>query len=478
MKKNIVLILLCLFSITLITQNKRTSIPLKHGAHRIGKRMDKDMQRWREHGLGQFIHWGVYAIPGGHWDSKYYSGAAEWIRSWKEMPNEAYDNLYKQFDPVAFDAKIWARQAKDMGAKYMIFTTKHHDGFCLWPSRYTDYTIANSPYKKDIVKDIVEAYSNQGIDVHLYYSIIDWSHDGYRSSPPANKEDSIKYESFKSFTKNQLTELLNDYPQIKGLWFDGSWDKAWINEAAWVDNLGKDLRAIHPGLIIGSRFRADEFGKRHYDSNGDLIDDYDQTWERDLPDNIEDLNGYDWDCVMTIPENQWGYHSDWKGYVKTSYDLIEMMVKAVSLNGNFVINFGPDGQGNIRSEEAKIAKEIGDWMKINSEAVYGCSYINLKKQGWGYFTGKDNRIYLTVFNRPVNNQLHIEIPKEGMKPVKAYFLSGKQPVHIQNGGKNKHNSNLYNVSIPQEYTTDKPFVIVLEIENNKNDKETYHQALT
>ena len=109
---------------------------------------------------------------------------------------------------------------------------------------------------------------------------------------------------------------------------------------AWVDTLGLELRKLHPGLIIGSRFRADEYGKRHYDSNGDLIDDYDQTWERDLPNSLEDLNGSDWDCVMTIPENQWGYHAEWRGYVKTSYDLLEMMVKAVSLNGNFVLNFG------------------------------------------------------------------------------------------------------------------------------------------
>lgn len=473
-----VVLILTVFSISLIAQDKRSSIPLKHGAHRVGKRMDGDMQRWREHGLGQFIHWGVYAIPGGYWNEKHYPGAAEWIRSWSEMPKDIYDNLYKQFDPASFNAVQWAELANEMGAKYMIFTTKHHDGFCLWPSRYTDYTIANSPYKKDIVKAIVDAYTAKGIDVHLYFSIIDWNHEGYRSSPPATKEDSVKYESFKSFTRNQLIELLTDYPQIKGLWFDGSWDKAWINEAAWVDSLGNELRTMHPGLIIGSRFRADDYGKRHYDSNGDLIDDYDQTWERDLPDNIDDLKGNDWDCVMTIPENQWGYHSQWKGYIKTSYDLIEMVVKAVSLNGNFVLNFGPDEKGSIRPEETRIAKEIGEWMKINNEAIYGCSYINLKKQGWGYFTAKDNKVYLHVFNRPINNQLNIEIPQGGLKPEKAYFLADGHTLHINDAGRNKQNSNLYNVSIPSGYNSDKPFVIVLEVKAATKDKDTYQQALT
>lgn len=478
MKKNLFIIglLSLLLTIPAYGQNKRASIPLKHGAHRVGKRTDADMQRWREHGLGQFIHWGVYAIPGGFWEGKYYPGAAEWIRSWKGMDKDAYDNLYKQFNPRQFDAKKWAKQAKDMGAKYMIFTTKHHDGFCLWPSKYTDYTIANSPYKKDIVGQIVDAYTKEGIDVHLYFSIIDWNQKGYRSAVPETKEEYDLYESFKEFTRNQLIELLTDYPTIKGLWFDGSWDKAWIKEAAWVDELGNELRAMHPGLVIGSRFRADEFGNRHYDANGDLIDDYDQTWERDLPNSIEDLNGVDWDCVMTVPENQWGYHSEWRGYVKTSYDLIEMMAKAVSLNGNFVINFGPDGNGNIRPEETRLTKEIGEWMKVNSEAIYGTSYANIKKQDWGYFTRKGNKLYMCVFNKPLNNMLRIESPKGGLKPLKAHFLADGQAVEIQNAGKDKRNSSLYNVAIPSSFHSDKPFVIVLEVEDNANEKEEYQQA--
>lgn len=461
-----------------MAQNKRASVPLKHGAHRIGKRTDADMQRWREHGLGQFIHWGVYAIPGGFWDGKFYPGAAEWIRSWKEMPNDVYDNFYKEFNPKNFDAKRWAKQAKDMGVKYLIFTTKHHDGFCMWPSKYTDYTVANTPYKKDIVKAIVDAYNKEGIEVHLYFSIIDWNHPGYRSAIPTTAEEKAKYETFKTFTRNQLFELLTDYPTVKGLWFDGSWDKAWINEAPWVDQLGKDLRAKQPGLIIGSRFRADENGKRHYDTNGDLIDDYDQTWERDLPNSIDDLKGSDWDCVMTVPQNQWGYHSEWRGYVKTSYDLIDMMVKAVSMDGNFVLNFGPDGLGNIRPEETQLAAEIGQWMKANSEAIYGTSYVNLKKQGWGYYTGKGNKIYLTVFNRPINNMVNMEIPRGGVKPVKAYFLDGNRPAEIIDAGKNKHNNSLYNIAIPASYVSNQPFVIVLEVEENLNDKDTYQQAKT
>ena len=164
------------------------------------------------------------------------------------------------------------------------------------------------------------------------------------------------------------------------------------------------------------------------------------------------------------------------GYVKTSYDLLEMMVKAVSLNGNFVLNFGPDGKGNIRSEETKLAKEIGDWMKINKEAIYGTSHSTVQKQDWGYFTQKGNKLYMCVFNRPINNLLKIEIPKGGIIPMKAYFLENNQETEIQNAGKNKRNSSLYHVAVPASYKTDRPFVIVLEMQENTKEEGEYQQA--
>ncbi|MFV0345646.1 MAG: alpha-L-fucosidase, partial [Bacteroidales bacterium] len=181
---------------------KRTNVALEYGAHRLGRRTDEQMQKWRDCGLGQFIHWGVFAIAGGQWNGENYRGAAEFLRTWGKVPKEAYDNLYKQFNPTDFDAKVWAKQAKDMGAKYMIITTKHHDGFCLWPSKYTDYTIANTPYKKDIIGELVKAYDEQGIDVYLYFSVIDWNYYGYRSSVKT-EQDKKEYEEFKTFTRNQ-----------------------------------------------------------------------------------------------------------------------------------------------------------------------------------------------------------------------------------------------------------------------------------
>jgi alpha-L-fucosidase len=503
-KKFLLAMMLCvIFSLQSFAQTneKSTRIPLKHGAHRIGKRTDADMQRWREYGLGQFIHWGVYAIPGGQWNGKTSTYAAEWFRSSGLISTEEYDNLYKQFNPTKFNAIQWAKQAKQMGAKYMIFTTKHHDGFCMWHSQYTDYTIANTPYKKDIVKELVDAYTAEGIDVYLYFSIIDWNHPGYQAGASitgddrlnwvgytaiAKPEDKARYETFKTFTRNQLIELLTNYPSIKGLWFDGSWDGAWMKEAAWVDQLGNELREIHPGLIIGSRFRADENGKRHVDTNGDLIDDYDQRFERNLPNSLTEVGGNDWDCVMTIPENQWGYHRDWSlTYIKTPYDLIEMTVKANSLDGNFVINFGPDGDGNIRPEETNIAKAIGNWMSVNGAAIYGVQHSALEKQEWGYSTQKGDRIYLTVFNKPMNDLLKVKVPKTKEKGKiyvieSATFLSNKKTPVIRDGGRDKFGSIYYDIVIPTDIQKLKePFVLEIKLKQvSEGERDSYQQALT
>lgn len=449
---------------------KNEKITLLHGAHRVGKRTDATMEKWRGYGLGQFIHWGLYAIPGGAWNGKQYNGAAEWIRSWNGIPKSTYDSLNYSFNPTAFDAKAWAKTAKQMGARYVTFTTKHHDGFCLWPSKYTKYTVKNSPYKKDIVKAVVDAYGQEGIDVILYFSVMDWNHPDWRYDLKT-KEDSIAFERFKKFTRNQLIELLTNYPTVKGLWFDGTWDKSWVKQAAFADELETEMRQLRPGLIIGSRFRADENGKRHFDSNGVLMGDYEQGWERKIPAKIEDVHGNDWDCVMTVPENQWGYNAAWNGHIKTGMELIEMTARCVSLGGNFVLNFGPKGDGAIRQEEIKLAEEIGDWMKINQEAIYNCEYAGFDKQDWGYFTRKTgtDKVYMVVFNVPLSGALRIKTPqKVGIK--KAYMLADAQ----ESFAPEEISADEYFLHL-KKTTPTKPFVIVLETLKAGRDSGTKYE---
>lgn len=453
----------------------RVTIPLKHGSDHPGKRIDPAMNRWRAHGLGQFIHWGMYAIPGGYWNGKHYGGAAEWIKVWGEISKD-YDSLYKQFNPKNFDAKRWAKQAKDMGAKYVIFTTKHHDGFCMWPSKYTQYTVANTPYKKDVVKQIVDAYDVEGIDVILYFSVMDWNQGGWKYKVADIEKDPQKWEVFKQFTRNQILELMENYPKAKGLWFDGTWDDSWVSEAKFAHELETEIKKLRPDYIIGSRFRADEYGNRQCDANGDLIGDYDQTWERDIPTSIDQLNGNDWDCAMTIPENGWGYDKTWSTYVKTSDELIQMISECASMGGNFVLNFGPDGDGNIRPEETKIASDIGSWMKQNGEAIYGTEPVNFRKQGWGFMTKKDSKLYLHVYNRPINNVLKLEFSRKTFVPGKVKVLSDGKALQTQDAGRNKKNNRLFNIHLPADYITNKAFVIEVELIDNSGDVDAYQQA--
>ncbi|QJB30404.1 alpha-L-fucosidase [Chitinophaga oryzae] len=454
-------------------QPRQDTIALKHGAHRMGNRTDADMVRWRSLRFGQFIHWGLYAIPAGEWNGKTYNGAAEWIRSWKEMPHKAYDQLYRQFNPVNFNPQQWAAQAKAMGAKYMIITTKHHDGFCLWPSKYSKYTIAASPWKKDLLGPMIDAYNKAGIDVHLYFSIIDWNHPDYRASLK-NAADSAAGKRFQVFVKNQLAELLQRYPTIKGFWFDGTWDDSWKNDGAFSDELEQYLQALHPGLVMGSRLRADEKGARHFDSNGRLMGDYEQGWERKLPATIADVHGNDWEAVMTVPENQWGYHAKWMGHVKTVNEILEMLVKSVSLNGNFVLNFGPKADGTYRAEEQQLAAGIGEWMKVNGAAVYDGTYAGFEKQDWGYYIRKSgtDSVYMVVFNMPVSGSLRVKLPAR-TELTGVSMMQGNVALAPEWIGRNE-----YFIHLPNKQQ-ESPMVILLKTVKGENkDKGNVEKAKT
>lgn len=447
-------------------------MPLKYGADRLGKRQDADMQRFRDNRLGAFIHWGLYAIPGGEWNGKVYGGAAEWLKSWAKVPADEWLALMDQWNPTKFDAKAWARMAKQMGVKYVKITTKHHEGFCLWPSKYTKYTVANTPYKKDLLGEMVKAFNDEGIDVHFYFSVMDWSHPDYRYDIKS-EEDAVAFERFLKFTENQLKELATLYPTVKDFWFDGTWDASIKKNGAWTARMEKMLKDMVPGVTVNSRLRADDHGKRHFDSNGHLMGDYESGYERRLTDPVKDLNvtRWDWEACMTVPENQWGYHKDWSlSYVKTPVEVLERIVHAVSMGGNMVVNFGPQADGDFRPEEKQLAREIGEWMKRNGECVYGCDYAGWEKQSWGYYTRKGNDVYMAVFNLPYSRHLTVKTPK-GTKVVKATLVGGKD-TRVTETARNE-----YNVDVPEK-TPEGPFVIRLQIEEASGDSDRYRDALT
>ena len=410
MKKIILSLAICTLINTSSFAQQAPGADSLFGATVLNKRADPAMQKWRENRFGQFIHWGLYAVAGGQWKGKNYTASAEWLKNAAGISREEYAELVHQFDPIKYNPAEWARIAKNMGVKYVIITTKHHEGFCLWPSKYTDFSVASTPYKKDVLQPFVKAYQEAGIDVYFYYSILDWHHSDYRSVIKT-ADDQKAYERYFTYVKNQLKELITNYPAVKGLWFDGQWEESYKKNYKMGYELEQYCRALKPGIILNNRIRTDAEGHVDHDGKGRHFGDFDGSFERRLPTGVKTLD-FDWEACMTVPENQWGYHKIWEGHVKTAYEIEEMLATCTSMGGNFVLNFGPQPDGMIRPYEQDLAKEVGAWMKINGETIYGCDNAGMEKQDWGYFTKKpgDDNLYMIVFNVPLSNTLKLKLP--------------------------------------------------------------------
>ena len=447
-------------------------ISLRYGADRLGKRQDPAMQRFRDNRFGLFIHWGLYAISAGEWNGKIYNTPSSFLQKSAKISPTEWMTLMEKWNPEKFDAKKWVDMAKKMGARYIKLVTKHHDGFCLWPSAYSQYTVAQTPVKRDIVGELAKACKEGGIDLHLYYSILDWSHPDWRYSLKTH-EDTIAFNRFLNFAENQIKELATRYPTITDFWFDGTWDESFNKNGWWSAHIEKMLKDMIPGITVNSRLRADDYGKRHFDSNGHLMGDYESGYERKLPDPVKDLKitKWDWEGYTTLPENQWGYHKDWSlSYVKTPYEVLERIVHAVSMGGNMVVNFGPQADGDFRPEEKEMANVIGNWMHKYGEAVYGCDYAGWPKKDWGYYTRKENDVYMVVFNPPYSNKLNVKVP-DGIKITKATVIKGEETKAEEVA----HNE--FNVNIPS-VRPEGPFVIKLQIQQKEDKPDKYFKALT
>lgn len=452
----LILLFCSLSTVTVSAQSKN----VRYGQVSPQVRQDPAMQKFRQNRFGQFIHWGLFSIPAGEWKGKIYPGASEFLKSYADISTEDWAQLRYQFDPVNYDPVEWAGYARQMGVKYATFTTKHHDGFCLWPSKYTDFDMDETPSKRDLVGEFVKAYNDAGIDVYLYYSILDWHHPDWRYSLE-NKEDSVAFDRFRDYVKDQMTELVQRYPTIKGFWIDGTWDESWKKSGKFSYELEVCLKKLSPDLIINSRFRADEYGARHFDSNGVLMGDYESGYERRLPSPYDTIvPTRDWEAVMTIPENIWGYHKQWKGHIKSSYELIEMLTRCVALNGNFLLNFGPKADGSFKEEEIRLFKEIGRWIHTYGNAIFDCGYAGFERQDWGYYTAcrNGNTVNMVVFNVPVSRMLRIRLPIK-LQLSSAKFTHSSEKIRVDESVKGE-----YFLHIPdKEYK--EPFVIEIEVKN-------------
>lgn len=373
---------------------------------------DTHMEWWRDARYGMFIHWGLYSIPGGEWEGEDYGketggASAEWLMNSAKIPKEVYrETLAPQFNPTEFDAAEWVTLAKTAGMKYIVITSKHHDGFALFDTEATDYDVMDAtPFKRDIIKELSEECARQDIKFGVYYSQFkDWYHRRGQGRPGA-----LSNEDYLKLVDEQLEELLTHYGEIAVLWFDVGG-----NNVIEANAQGARVRTLQPNTVICSRLYSGKVPKAQQ-KYADFIS---------LPDRTIATSRImeDAETCMTMRHN-WGYDQDDDSW-KSTKDIIERLVLSASRGVNFLLNVGPTPEGTLVPEEIERLKEIGVWMDVNGESIYGTTYSPVDFDfHWGAMTQKRQKLYLHVMNWDPN-----VIQFNGIigKPAKATFLADPQ----------------------------------------------------
>ncbi len=370
---------------------------------------DPKLNWWRDARFGMFIHWGLYAVPAGTWKDKG-SGHAEWIRTTAQIPLEEYDKFVSEFNPVLFDADAWCEMANDAGMGYIVITSKHHDGFCLFDSKHTNFDIMSTPFKRDIMAELAEAAPRHDVRMSWYHSIMDWHHPDYLPRRGWEKDrtvDGADMQRFRTYLHGQVEELLTNYGPIGIMWFDGEWESTW--RGSYGRELYEHCISLQPDVIVNNRLGArggmeGMTGMEGY--AGGYGGDY-MTPEQEIPDAV--ANGIDWETCMTM-NDRWGYNLHDKNF-KSTTDLLKKLADIVSKSGNFLLNIGPKADGTFPEESIERLSEIGDWMDINAEAVHGTVGSPFASLEWGRATQKfhdeSTTLYLHVFDWPKDGKLVI-----------------------------------------------------------------------
>ena len=378
----------------------------------------KRMAWFDEARFGMFIHWGVYAVPAGEWQGNKNYG--EWFMEETKMPVSQYEKFAQQFNPTKFNAREWVRMAKDAGMKYMVITSKHHDGFCLWDSELTDWDIGRTPFKRDPLKELAEACREAGIKFCFYYSIMDWHHPDWGTRRQWNDiaKGQPDMERYIAYMKGQLKELITRYGPLGILWFDGEWESPWTHERG-VD-LYNYVRSLQPDIIINNRVGKGRSGMQGMDK-GQGVGDY-GTPEQEIPATGFGPGVY-WESCMTM-NNHWGYNKHDQNW-KSTKTLVQNLVDCASKGGNYLLNIGPTAEGLFPEASVQRLAEIGKWMHVNAESIYGTKASPFKRLPWGRCTQKSDgsftTLYLHVFDWPEDGRLVVPGLKNDV--AKAWLLA-------------------------------------------------------
>lgn len=378
------------------------------------------MTWWREARFGMFIHWGLYSILAGEWGGR--EDYAEWIRNNAHITLAEYDRLLARFNPIRFDADQWIGMAKDAGMKYVTITSKHHDGFCLFDSRLTDFCVRSTPFKRDIMREIAVAARRQGVRPCWYHSIMDWHHPDYlprrdweAESRPVTR---ARYARFVEHLHGQVAELLTNYGEIGVMWFDGQWEGTWTHE------LGRALyakcRALQPAVIVNNRVEGWS-PVRITDPLGDF-----RTPEQEVP--ATGWPGVDWESCITMNRN-WGYNAKDHDF-KSATQLIGLLVETASKGGNLLLMVGPRADGSFPDESVERLQAIGAWMRVNGVAIYGSTASPFASAPFRV-TAQTNRLNLFLTDWKAGAVL----PGLRTPVTRAYLLAdaGRAPLATQLG---------------------------------------------
>lgn len=359
---------------------------------------DAKLEWWKDARFGMFIHWGPISLKGTE---------IGWSRG-REIPVSTYDSLYLQFNPVNFNADEWVSIAKAAGMKYLVFTSKHHDGFCNWDSQYTDYNIMHTPFNRDVMAELTAACKKQDMALGFYHSTCDWHHPDFPLTSPGGEveRETSNIDRYTDYLKNQSVEIIEKYGPLLLMWYDVPQRFDSVRGQEVIDR----IRAVQPGILVNNRTGA----KGDFDTPEQRVG----SFQVNRP----------WETCMTIA-TQWAWKPN--DEVKSLEQCLHSLVRTAGGDGNLLFNIGPKSDGTIEPQQVERLKEIGDWLKKYGYTIYGTRGGPFKPTDWGVSTRKGNRVYLHVLKWNGKSS-KIEIPDLGIA-IKGCKLAHGGTVFLTRG---------------------------------------------